>query len=408
MNQEEGKKMGLFRFTIISPLLSDDPRPLLTRFGDLAERIWTLPNGTLRQFSAATIEDWYYDYRKYGINALIHPSRRDKGTHRALTQPICQAVQDILKEMPKLKGCNLINRLDTLGLRQNNEPSDATLYRYIREIRPAYATDTKKERKAFEAPYAGYLYQTDIMYGPFLPVRQENLRMAKKQSYLIAIIDDYSRLICHAEFFLTEGLMDYLNVLDKAIRKRGCPDKIYCDNGKVFLSEQVKRIGAQIGTRIVHCAVRDSAAKGKIERWFLTVRTQFLEPLQFEKASSLPELNKRFFAWVEAYNSKCHSSLGCTPMEKWLKSPRQPRILSENADTDDLFWLEVSRKVKKDGTFSLNRIRYETNYTLVGQKITVRYNSQDPTRVHVYDDNGFIGVSFPLDPGANNNLPRQK
>ena len=66
MSQEEEKKMGLFRFTIISPLLSDDPRPLLTRFGDLAERIWTLPNGTLRQFSAATIEDWYYDYRKYG------------------------------------------------------------------------------------------------------------------------------------------------------------------------------------------------------------------------------------------------------------------------------------------------------------------------------------------------------
>ena len=97
MSQEEEKKMGLFRFTIISPLLSDDPRPLLTRFEDLAKRIWTLPNGTLRQFSAATIEDWYYDYRKYGIDALIHPPRRDKGTHRALTQPICQAIQDVLK-----------------------------------------------------------------------------------------------------------------------------------------------------------------------------------------------------------------------------------------------------------------------------------------------------------------------
>jgi len=70
MSQEEAKAMGLFRFAVISPLLSDDPRPLLRRFEELAERVWTLPNGILRQFSAATIEDWFYDYRKYGINAL--------------------------------------------------------------------------------------------------------------------------------------------------------------------------------------------------------------------------------------------------------------------------------------------------------------------------------------------------
>ena len=153
------------------------------------------------------------------LTRLIHPPRQDKGTHRVLTPAICKALEEILKEAPRLKGCNLINRLEDLGLRPNGEPADATLYRYISEIRPLYASDAKQERKAFEAPYAGYLYQTDIMYGPFLPVRQENQRMAKKQSYLIAIIDDYSRLICHAEFFLSEGLMDYLNVLDKAIRK---------------------------------------------------------------------------------------------------------------------------------------------------------------------------------------------
>ena len=148
--------------------------------------------------------------------------------------------------------------------------------------------------------------------------------------------------------------------------------------------------------------------KGKIERWFLTCRTKFLEPLLFEKITSLADLNKRLFAWIETYNNTEHSAIKCTPIEKWLNSPKQPRILQETLDTDDLFWLEVTRKVKKDGTFSINRIRYETNYTLAGQKVTVRYNSQDMTRVHVYHQDGFIGVSFPLDPGANNNLPRKK
>lgn len=408
MSQEEAKQMGMFRFGVISPLLSDDARSLGGRFADLAGRVWTLPNGTLRQFSAATIEDWYYDYRKYGIAALVNPPRRDKGTHRTLSSEICAAIDDILKEAPRFRGSNLIVRLDAQGLREDGGASDATIYRYIRKVRPLHAGAGKQERKAFEAPYAGALYQTDIMYGPFLPVRQLNGRTAKKQTYLIAVIDDHSRLICHAEFFHSESLMDYLNVLDKAIRKRGCPDKIYCDNGKVFLSEQVKRIGAEIGTRIVHCAVRDSSAKGKIERWFLTCRTQFLEPLQFDKADNLAELNKRFSVWVESYNQAVHSSLGCTPIEKWLHSPKQPRILPETADTDDLFWLELTRKVKKDGTFSINRIRYETNYTLAGQKVTVRYHSQDPSRVHVYYEDRFIGVSFPLDPGANNNLPRHK
>ncbi|MDH3494395.1 MAG: Mu transposase C-terminal domain-containing protein [Acidobacteriota bacterium] len=407
-HQEAAKQMGMFRFGVISPLLGEDPKPLGRRIQELAERVWTLPNGTLRQFAADTIEDWYYDYRLYGINGLINPSRKDKGTHRTLNPEICALIDETLKELPRFKGSNLIAKIDEANLRCDNVPSDATLYRYIRKIRPLYTADKKKERKAFEAPYAGALYQTDIMYGPFIPVLQPNGRMAKKQTYLIAVIDDYSRLICHAEFFLSETLMDYLIVLEKALRKRGCPDKIYCDNGKVFLSEQVKRIGAQVGTQIVHCAVRDSAAKGKIERWFLTCRTQFLEPLLFEKISSLADLNKRLFAWVETYNKTDHSSIKCTPIQKWLNSPKQPRILQQTFDANDLFWLEVTRKVKKDGTFSINRIRYETNYTLAGQKVIVRYNSQDMTRVHVYHQDLFIGVSFPLDPGANNNLPRKK
>lgn len=406
MAQDRAKEMGMLRFGVISPLLSDDPEPLKSRIEQLAARVWTLPNGTLRQFSAATIEDWYYDYGVHGIDALIKPARKDKDTHRTLSEELCGAVDEILKEAPRLRGSNIIARLDELGLRLDG-PSDATIYRYIRKVRPLHVAE-KQERKAFEAPYAGYLYQTDIMYGPFLPFRQPNGRTAKKQTYLIAIIDDHSRIICHAEFFFSQTLMDYLTVLERALRKRGCPDKIYCDNGKVFLSAQVKRIGAQIGTRIVHCAVRDSAAKGKIERWFLTCRTAFLEPLQFEKISTLDQLNSRFVVWVEKYNTTVHSSLKCTPMQKWLQSPKHPRILSQTLDTSDLFWLETTRQVKKDGTFSVNGLLYETTYTLAGHKVTVRLNSQDSSKVHVYYEGEFVGVSYPLDPGANHNLPRHK
>ena len=298
----------------------------------------------------------------------------------------------------------MIRRLDEQGLRPDGEPSDSSIYRYLRKVRPAFIKTTPKERRAFEAPFAGYLYQTDIMYGPFVMVRQPNGRFHKKQTYLIAVIDDYSRLICHAEFFISQTLMDYLKVLEQSILKRGIPERIYCDNGKVFLSDQVKRIGAEIGTRVIHTKVRDAAAKGKIERWFQTVRSQFLE--NHEHIDRLNKLNSAFFGWVETYNQNLHTGICCTPMEKWLMSPRSPRILHEAFDSDDIFWLETTRVVRKDGTFSLNSVRYETNYTLAGNKVTIRYNSQTASGIRVYHDGSFIGLSYPLDANANNGLPR--
>ena len=405
MMTDDSNGMGMFRFGVISPLLSESDEPLRARFERIAAEVRALPNGTLRQFSPATIEDWYYDYKNYGLQGLINPSRSDKG-RISVSEEIIAAVDEFLKAKPKMKGMNIIHRLDERGLRPEGRPSDSTIHRYLRRVRPLFTETKTKERKAFEGPFAGYLYQTDIMYGPHVMVRQPNGRYHKKQTYLIAVIDDHSRLICHAEFFITQTLGDYLNVLEQSILKRGIPERIYCDNGKVFLSDQVKRIGAEIGTRIIHTKVRDAAAKGKIERWFETVRSQFLE--NHEHIDNLKELNSEFFKWVETYNQRKHSGIGCTPMEKWLRSPRSPRILSDSFTTDDIFWLETTRKVKKDGTFSLNAVRYETNYTLSGQKVTIRYNSQATSGIRVYHDGSFIGLSFPLDTTENNGLPRSQ
>jgi transposase InsO family protein len=408
MDERQAYQMGHFRFGVISPLLSqDDPRPLKERIEEQAKKIWTLVDGKLRQYMPATIEDWYYDYRKGGFDALVNPPRSDKGTHRVIGENVCRFIDELLQAYPTLKSTNVIRLLNEQNLCNGDLPSDATLFRYLRKTRSQY-TKTYQERLAFEAPYAGNLYQTDIMYGPHVMIRQPNGRKCKVQTYLLAIIDDHSRLICHAEFFVCQDLMTYLAVLEKAIRKRGIPDKIYCDNGKVFLSSQVKRIGAEIGSRVVHAKVRDAAAKGKIERFFKTVRDHFLEMAAIQKFNSLAELNRLFMKWVEEYNHRKHSSLGCSPMEKWLSSPRHPRLLPDNPITDNLFLLETQRCVKKDGTFSLSAKRFETSYVYAGKKVIVRYDNHDLTRVYVYCDGKYVGPAQPLDPGANNQLPRNK
>lgn len=408
MSDDYAQRLGHFRFDVISPLLSDDPRPLCERFRLLAEQIWTLPNGQLRQFRAATIEDWYYDYQQHGLSALINPPRRDKGTQPAISEPIITEIDRILVEYENMKPANIIRLLDKRGVRTGGKPSDSSLYRYLRRRRPQ-RRGPRQERRAFEAPYAGCMYQVDIMYGPHLRVPTEAGGHHMRQTYLLAVIDDFSRLICHAQFFLEQDLMTYLSVLEQAVRKRGIPDKIYCDNGKVFLSEQVKRIGAEIGSAVVHTAVRDAAAKGKIERFFKTVRDQFLDlEWTIETKRTLARLNQAFAIWLDSYNNRSHSAIGRTPMEKWISSPRPPRPLSDQLDTDELFLLETKRVVKADGTFSLYGRRYETLYTFAGKKVTVRYHGHDRTRVHVYFEQQYLGVARPLDPQSNHEVPRQK
>ena len=266
MDDPSARKMGYFRFGVISPLLSaDDLRPLTLRLAEQANKVWTLPDGRLRQFAVATIEDWLYDYRERGFDSLVNPPRRDKGTHRVVGEPVCRAIEELLKEHPKVRSSTILRLLDGRGLRPDGHPSDATLYRYLRSARPLYILPVA-ERRAFEAPYAGNLYQTDIMYGPYVLGRQESGRDRKMPTYLLAILDDHSRILCHGEFFLTQDLMVYLKVLEKAIRKRGIPEKIYCDNGKVFLSSQIQRLGAELGCRVVHTQIRDAVPLNEREQ----------------------------------------------------------------------------------------------------------------------------------------------
>jgi len=404
---DRAREMGYFRFSVINPLLAHDlTRSLKDRVDDLASRVYTLPNGAQRQFSRATIEDWLYDYRAHGLPALIHPPRKDRGMIRAMPESVIDAIGTILKAHPSIKSSNLIRLLDEQQLRPDGTPSDSTIYRYLRPIRKAQKAEGKT-RRAFEAPYAGALYQTDIMYGPHVRVMNAKGRYENRATYLIGIIDDHSRLLCHGQFFTTQELMAYIQVLEQAVSKRGIPEAIYCDNGKVFLSAQVKRIGAEIGMRVVHTAVRDAAAKGKIERFFLTVRNQFLDlTWRTESKHDLATLNHLFFAWYESYNTREHRALDMSPMQKWLASPRHPRRLAELPDTTQIFLLETTRRVKKDGTFSLHAQRYETLSVAVGASITIRYHRFDLTRVHVYLDSQYLGIAHPLDPGSNHQTPR--
>jgi transposase InsO family protein len=403
------KEMAMFRYGVITPLLhGNDERSLKKRINDQAVKIWTLPQGSLRQFSCNTIEDWLYAYRRDGMAGLTTGKRKDRGDFREIGDEVRAYIDKHISEYPQLKTSVMIKLMQADSTIAEQLPSVSTIYRYVKTILPQKNVPLK-ERRSFEAPYAGNLWQTDIMYGPYLPQLNERGKWTKKQTFLVAIIDDHSRLLCHGEFFFKQDVLAYLSCLKTALHKRGIPEKLYCDNGQVFLSVQVKRIMAELGTMVLHTQIRDCAAKGKIERFFLTVRNSFLDPLMaLDKPKKLEDLNCKFWKWGEAeYNIKQHSAINGTPIERWLASAHKVRLFDINS-ANETFYFETTRKVKKDGTFSLDSSIFETTWTLAGKKITVKYDPFVPERPVVSYENQDFGRATPLNRDFNNKLPGRK
>ena len=402
-------EMAMFRYSVINPLLhGDDERSLKKRMKEQAGKIWTLPDGRLRQFSRGTIEDWFYTYKHAGFSGLEKQMRKDKGGFRRLDEDIRIYLDEHIKEHPRLKTSVIITLMRDAGIITGNQPSESTIYRYARTIRPEKGLPVK-ERRSFEAPYAGNLWQTDIMYGPYLPQLNDRGRWTKQQTFLVAIIDDHSRLLCHGEFYFKQDVLAYLSCLKTALTKRGIPEKLCCDNGQVFLSAQVKRIMAELGTIVLHTQIRDCAAKGKIERFFLTVRNCFLDPLTaLDAPKKLEDLNRKFWKWgEESYNLKHHSGIEATPVDRWMKTAHKVRLLRIEVE-DEIFQFETTRKVKKDGTISLENKIYETSWSLAGKKVNVKYNPFFPERPFISYENQAYGRANPLSREFNNKLPGRK
>ncbi len=412
MSEDSSKReqMGYFRYAVIAPLLADEPgRTLKERIEELAARVWILPDGRVKSIGFGTIEKWLYDYRREGIEALQVRRRQDAGTFRGIDTELTDRIDELLGEHPKLRTHALIEHLQRRDLLGESPPSNSTLYRYIKAHRPEEQTaPCVQERRSFEAPYAGYLWQADIMYGPHLPGELPNGRTRRQQTYLIAVLDDHSRLLCHGEFFFRQDLAAWLCCLETAIRKRGIPRKLYCDNGQVFIAEQVKRIAANLGMELLHTRVRDAAAKGKIERLFQNVRRSFLEPLvELSPPASLERLNEAFAAWMETdYNHRVHSAFGATPIRRFMESSSHLRTLPE--DSRKLFHVTYRRRVKKDGTFSLHGTRFETVPGLAGSTVTVSYDLRTPERVFVTWRDVCYGRANVLDAKANCKRKRRR
>jgi len=219
--EDEATQMAYFRFGVISPLLSLEPgRTLAERLAEQSQRTWQLPDGRQRCYAVSTIEQWLYGYRNGGLPALLDPPRRDKGTFPGMPETVCEEALCLVHEHPNVRTGTVYEHLKRNGLIVDGQPSRSTFYRWAAVNRPDAPTPTPKQRRAFEAGWSGALWQADIMYGPSIPRQQRDGRRRQAQTYLVAIIDDHSRLLCEGRFFFTQGMEAWVEVLRTAASVR--------------------------------------------------------------------------------------------------------------------------------------------------------------------------------------------
>jgi len=378
---------------------------IVERIKNVSAMTFTDEEGQPRQFTWRTISTWLYRYKAGGVTTMENKPRSDKGrTRKVVLEDLQEAIDKVL---PRLHGRTptrgAIYRLCIeLGLLTRAQVAPNTFRRLVKQHDMLKAEDHSgnKRRLAFAKAHANEMWQADTLFGPYV-----HHHGTPTQSKLIAFLDDCSRVCCHGQFFVAETTDTLIEALRAAFYKRGVPQSLYVDNGSIYTSKEIVQICARVGCLLHHAPVRDGAAKGKVERFFRTVRDQFL--VRNLDLSSLEALNRSFTEWVEEhYNAQLHSVLGMTPLDRYALDRKTVRFLPPNEANDELFFIEEDRHVRADNTFSFKALRFEAPRHLPDRTIQVRFERKNPTRrVIVYYHGERMGEARLLDLIANDRKP---
>lgn len=354
-----------------------------------------------RAVSTRTLERWYYRYRHYGYGGLCTKSREDKGRRKALDVELKEAIVTLRKKYPQLTVKNLIAQLHKSQVLSPQQVSASSIYRFLREEgldkKGLNGGALQGPTKAFEFSSANELWMTDLMYG--INLKTDSGKVIRTR--LIAIIDDCSRLIVHAQYYEKETLDCFLDTLKKAVAQRGLPLQLYTDRGKIFTNHHVRQVCANLGIKLIHAKPYHAWSKGKIERYFLTLQKNFEAPLILKPVKSLAELNSRLWQWIEqTYHQNKHSALqGQSPAERFMaRSKNIQTFQGSERELDKLFYKRIQRRVRKDGTVSVDSCLWEVPSHLRGCKVQLRYNPfVDSPVIDVYFKEHFVGVATRCD-----------
>jgi transposase InsO family protein len=397
--RERAQAIGLFRFQLICPALgeglSTKQRGRLVR--EIAARTHTDPFGTRIRISRETLDRWIRGYRGGGFEALVPAPRRLASRTDA---QVLELAASLKRENPTRTVAQVARILRTAT---GWAPSESTLLRHFHrlDLMGPNAGEHPAVFGRFEAADPNEMWVGDALHGP---------RVGDRKTYLFAFVDDHSRLVVGYRFGFAEDTVRLAAALKPALAARGVPRQAYVDNGSAFVDAWLLRACAKLGVSLVHSQPGRPQGRGKIERFFRTVREQFLVEVTdtssedlatagVDHAAALLELNRLFTAWVETeYHRRTHSETGQSPLARWEagwdRLGRTPALPTADDLTEAFLWSEF-RTVTKTATVSLHANTYQVDPGLVGRRVELVFCPFDLETVEVrYRDKSY-GKALP-------------
>lgn len=406
MEQDKKHDIALMRYSVISPLitgLQEDYPSLDAFFRDASLKGVTAPDGSVRKYAPGTIEKWYRAYKQGGFDALLPTGRSDAGKPRKLDDAIQEQIRYLKTNYPRMSAAAIYRQLQDNGSIRHGEISESTINRYINLLALELKTTTNQDMRRYERPHINEVWCGDSSVSPYLKTPDGK----KHKLYIIALIDDASRFITGIDIFFNDNFVNLMSVMKSAVAKYGRPKLFNFDNGSAYKNKQMELLAARIGSTLNYCRPYTPTAKAKIERWFRTMKDQWMASLDIRDFHSLDELRGNLLAWVHLYNNTPHASLkGKTPQERFFSEPEQIRRLpQEQLDKD--FLLEIERRVSADSVIVIDQIEYEVDFRFAKQRIRLRYSPDMKEIFIVEPDNSLTPIRL-LNKQENADVKREK
>lgn len=381
--KDAAEAIAVFRAQVIGPLLTRE----FTSHGDLATAIRALSRQrhrppratTTRTFSQATIERWYYRFKKGGLAAITPQRRSDTGHARELAAGQRELLLEIRREHPTTSAALILRTLELDGRLAKNAVSLSTVNRLYKDHgldRPALRVVADgRIRLRWQADRADALWHSDVCHGPAMKIDGRSVPLR-----IHALLDDHSRYVIAIAATTTEREVEMLSLLVKAMRsQQRRPEALYLDNGSTYTGQVLSTACARLGIGLLHAQPYDPQARGKMERFWRTLREGCLDHLG--TPGSLHDVQVRLLAFLaKHYHVAPHASLmGRSPGEVYENAPRYDEAIDEAA-LGAALTVRGRRRVRRDGTLDIGGTTFETRTGfLAGRVVTVARSLLDPT-----------------------------
>jgi transposase InsO family protein len=379
MKSDTNRLVAAFRWSVIAPLTQSDltTRDYRQKRRAILEATHTDPLQGPRKLSASALKRWLKAFLTGGVRALYPKTRSDEGTRKALSEDVLARAIELRRESPRRPVHRLVELLGAEFPDQKVKRS--TLDRHLRakgwgRVRVQAATFIP-----FESPYRNCLWMGDVCHGPPVIVNGEQVPVK-----IFGWIDCYSRLCVSLRGYSDERLPAMEHSLESAMEAYGIPKRLFVDNGKIFCSTDLQLACATLGIERINSTPGHPASRGKIERFFRTMRDELLCEIEVIDPLPIEDFNRHLAAWVDTiYNARKHSRTGQSPRGRWKEGDTPLRTLS-SAKLKEAFLSWARRKVGKSGEVKIAGNIYYADPNLANQPILIRYDPFDMRQVYIH------------------------